>query len=218
VFISLVLLAFSTVGTLIWSRRPENPIGWLFCSGAFLWILGELALEYGVYALITAPGTLPAGTWAAWFGGWVRGIGWFLIVGFLLLLFPNGRLPSPRWRPVLWGAVGYVGFFTVVILLSPASNDTRLAFVRNPLGLKIELIDLLLELVYVTIPLLLVAGAAAVIVRFRRSRGEERQQLKWFAYAVAVMIVCSCSGSRSRWWGSWRPALWCSPSPSWASR
>jgi hypothetical protein len=189
VFISVVLLAFSTVGTLIWSRRPENPIGWLFCSGALLWILGELALEYGVYALITAPGTLPAGTWAAWFGGWVRGIGWFLIVAFLLLLFPNGRLPSPRWRPVLWGAVGYVGFFTVVILLSPASNDTRLAFVRNPLGLEIEIIDLLLELVYVTIPLLLVAGAAAVIVRFRRSRGEERQQLKWFAYAVAVMIV-----------------------------
>ncbi len=189
VFISLVLLAFSTVGALIWSRRPENPIGWLFCSGAFFWILGELALEYGVYALITAPGALPAATWAAWFGGWARGIGWFLIVGFLLLLFPNGRLPSPRWRPVLWGAVGYVGFFTLVILLSPASNDTRLAFVRNPLGLKIEIIDLLLELVYVTIPLLLVAGAAAVTVRFRRSRGEERQQLKWFAYAVAVMIV-----------------------------
>ncbi|MDP9481061.1 MAG: hypothetical protein M3R38_36250, partial [Actinomycetota bacterium] len=60
-FISLVLLAFSTVGALIWSRRPENPIGWLFCFGAFFWIFGELALEYGVYALITAPGTLPAG-------------------------------------------------------------------------------------------------------------------------------------------------------------
>ncbi len=189
VFISLVLLAFSTVGALIGARRPENPIGWLFCSGAFVWILGELALEYGVHALITAPGTLPAGAWAAWFGGWARGIGWFLIVGFLLLLFPNGRLPSPRWRPVLWGAIGYVGFFTVVIWLSPVSNDTRLAFVRNPLGLEIEIINLLVELVYLTIPLLLVAGAAAVIVRFRRSRGDERQQLKWFAYAVAVMVV-----------------------------
>jgi hypothetical protein len=189
VFISLVILAFSTVGALIWSRRPENPIGWLFCSGAFCWILGELALEYGVYALITAPDTLPAGTWATWFGGWARGIGWFLIVGFLLLLFPNGRLPSPRWRPVLWGAVGYVGFFTVVTLLSPVSNDTRLAFARNPLGLEIEIINFLLELVYLTIPLLLVAGAAAVAVRFRRSRGDERQQLKWFAYAVGVMVV-----------------------------
>jgi fumarate reductase subunit C len=189
VFVSLLILAFSTVGALIGSRRPENPIGWLFCSGALAWILGELALEYGVYALITAPGTLPAGTWAAWFGGWARGIGWFLIVAFLLLLFPNGRLPSPRWRPVLWGATGYVGFFTLVIWLSPVSNDTRLAFVRNPLGLKIEVINLLLEILYLTMPLLLVAGAAAVIVRFRRSRGDERQQLKWFAYAVAVMVI-----------------------------
>jgi hypothetical protein len=189
VFVSLVILAFSTVGALIGSRRPENPIGWLFCSGAFAWILGELALEYGVYALITAPGTLPVGVWAAWFGGWARGMGWFLIVAFLLLLFPNGRLPSPRWRPVLWGAVGYVGFFTVVIWLSPVSNDTRLAFVRNPLRLEIEIINFLLELLYLTIPLLLVAGAAAVIVRFRRSGGAERQQLKWFAYAVAVMFI-----------------------------
>ncbi len=188
-FISFVILAFSTVGSLIASRHPGNPIGWLFCSGAFAWILGELALEYAVYALITAPGTLPAGTWAAWFGAWARGIGWFLIVAFLLLLFPNGRLPSPRWRPVLWGAIGYVGFFTVVIWLSPVSNDTRLAFVRNPLGLEIEIITFLLEIVYLTLPLLLVAGAAAVIVRFRRSRGDERQQLKWFAYAVAVMVV-----------------------------
>jgi hypothetical protein len=189
VFVSIVILAFSTVGALIGSRRPENPIGWLFCSGAFAWILGELALEYGVYALITAPGTLPVGVWAAWFGGWARGMGWFLIVAFLLLLFPNGRLPSPRWRPVLWGAVGYVGFFTVVIWLSPVSNDTRLAFVRNPLRLEIEIINFLLELLYLTIPLLLVAGAAAVIVRFRRSGGAERQQLKWFAYAVAVMFI-----------------------------
>ena len=94
--ISLLILAFSTVGALVTSRRPENSIGWIFCSGAFIWILGELALEYGVYALITASGTIPAGAWAAWFGGWARGIGWFLMVVFLLLLFPTGRLPSPR--------------------------------------------------------------------------------------------------------------------------
>ena len=102
-FVSLVILAFSTVGSLVASRRPRNPIGWIFCLGAFLWILGELALEYAVYALITAPGALPAGTWVGWFGGWARGMGWLLIVLFLLLLFPTGRLPSPRWRPVLWG-------------------------------------------------------------------------------------------------------------------
>jgi hypothetical protein len=188
-FVSLVIFAFSTVGALVGSRRPENPIGWLFLSGAFVWILGELALEYGVYALITAPGTLPAGTWVAWFGGWARGVGWFLIVVFLLLLFPTGQLPSPRWRPVLWGAVGYIAFFTLVVWLSPVSADTRLAFVRNPLGMEIGIMNLLVELLYFTIPLLLLAGGTAAIVRFRGSRGDERQQLKWFAYAVTVMVV-----------------------------
>ncbi len=92
--LSLLILAFSTVGALVASRRSENPIGWLFCSGALVWISGELALEYGVYTLITAPGALPAGAWAAWFGTWARGVGWFLIVAFLLLLFPTGRAAS----------------------------------------------------------------------------------------------------------------------------
>ncbi|HZY65547.1 MAG TPA: hypothetical protein VFE21_06685 [Rubrobacteraceae bacterium] len=186
---SLLILAFSTVGTLVVTRRPGNSIGWLFCSGAFIWILGELALEYGVYTLITSPGALPAAEWMVWFGGWARGMGWFLIVVFLLLLFPTGRLPSPRWRPVLWGAVGFVALFTLVSWLSPVSDDFRLAFVRNPLGLELETVELLGEVLYLVLPLVLVASGAAVIVRFRRSSGQERQQIKWFAYAVAVMIV-----------------------------
>jgi hypothetical protein len=151
--------------------------------------LGELTLEYGVYALITAPGALPAGVMMAWFGGWARGMGWLLIVAFLLLLFPNGRLPSSRWRPVLWGIVGYIAFFTLVVWLSPASQDFRLAFVRNPLGLELEIMNLLGGVLYFTLPLLLVVSGAAVIVRFRGSRSDERQQLKWFAYAVGVMVV-----------------------------
>jgi hypothetical protein len=65
VLIALLILAFSTVGALVASRRPENSIGWLFLSGAFVWILGELTLEYGVYALVTAPGALPAGVMMA---------------------------------------------------------------------------------------------------------------------------------------------------------
>jgi hypothetical protein len=104
--LSAVILAFSTVGALVASRRPENPIGWLFCCGALIWGLGELALEYGVYALITTPGALPAGVWAAWFGAWARGMGGFFMVLFLLLLFPTGRLPFQRWRVVVLAAVG----------------------------------------------------------------------------------------------------------------
>jgi hypothetical protein len=187
--LSVVILAFSTVGALVASRRPENPIGWLFCCGAFIWSLGELTLEYGVYALVTAPGLLPAGVWAAWFGAWARGIGGFFTIPFLLLLFPTGRLPTQRWRVVVWAAVGYVGFFTLVNWLSPVSQDFRLSSVRNPLGFDLEIMNLLGGVLYLTLPLLLLASGAAVIVRFRRSRGDERQQIKWFAYAVAAMVA-----------------------------
>src|SRR5215212_914290 len=185
--LSVVILAFSTVGTLVASRRPENPIGWLFCCGAFAWGIGELTLEYGVYALVTAPGALPAGVWAAFFGAWARGIGGFFMVLFLLLLFPTGGLPTRRWRVVVWAALGYVALFTLVSWLSPSSQDLRLSFVRNPMGFDLEVLNLIAGVVYLTLPLPLLASGAAVIVRFRRSRGEERQQIKWFAYAVVVM-------------------------------
>jgi hypothetical protein len=187
--LSVVILAFSTVGALIASRRPENPIGWLFCSGAFIWGLGELTLEYGVYALVTVPGALPAGVWVAWFGAWARGIGGFFMVLFLLLLFPTGRLPTRRWRVVVWAALGYIVLFTLVSWLSPVSQDFRLSSVRNPLGFDLAIMNLLGGVLYLSLPLLLLACGAAVIVRFRRSRGDERQQIKWFAYAVLVMVV-----------------------------
>jgi hypothetical protein len=82
-------------------------------------------------------------------------------------------------------------FFTLAIWLSPESFDLRLAAIaRNPLGLELEIMGLLLGIVVpLTFPLLVVAGGTAVIVRFRRSRGDERQQLKWFAYAVGAMVV-----------------------------
>src|SRR5215210_7882167 len=183
--LSVVILAFSTVGALVASRRPENPIGWLFCCGAFIWSLGELSLEYGVYSLLTAPGALPAGVWAAWFGAWARGIGGFFMVVFLLLLFPTGTLPTRRWRVVVWAAVGYIALFTLVSWLSPVSQDLRLSSVRNPLGFDLEIMELLGGVVYLSLPLPLLASGVAVIVRFRRWRGDEGQKIKWLANAVA---------------------------------
>jgi len=185
----LLILSFSTVGVLVSSHRPGNAIGWLFCSGALIWALGEFSLQYGVHLLAAEAGTSSVVDWATWFGGWARGLGWFLIVSFLLLLFPDGRLPSPRWRPVLWGSAGYVAFFTLAIWLSPVSNDFRLMQADNPLGLDLRSMSLFSEIANLTSPLVLLAGGLAVIFRFRASVGEERQQLKWFAYAVFVMVV-----------------------------
>jgi hypothetical protein len=79
-------------------------------------------------------------------------MGWFLIVVFLLLLFPTGRLPSARWRPVLWGGVGFIFLFTLASWLSPVSNDMRLRFVYNPLGLEGGIGLYLIEAVFLALP------------------------------------------------------------------
>ncbi|HYZ46244.1 MAG TPA: hypothetical protein VE712_01130, partial [Actinomycetota bacterium] len=185
---SILILAFSAVGALVASRRHDNPIGWLFCVGALIWMLGELALEYAIYELTTGS-TLRNAQWGAWFGGWARGLGWFLIVVFLLLLFPNGRLPSPRWRPVLWVAVAFIALFTLGSWLAPTSADVRLTALRNPFVKSSAIGRLIQDMSYMTLPVLVLACGAAPIARFKRSRGEVRQQLKWFAYSVAVMVA-----------------------------
>jgi two-component system NarL family sensor kinase len=191
VFGALVWLAFATVGALIVSRRPENRIGWIFSTGTLLLALGGIALEYGVYTLITAPRSLPGGEWMAWFGGWARTLGFFTLIGFVPLLFPNGKLPSARWRPGAWFAVGYLAAFTVIDMFGPTNEDLRLAFVHNPIGMTItpDLYNALGAIRFLGFAVIAAVGAAAVLVRFRRDRGEEREQLKWFAYAAVLAVV-----------------------------
>jgi hypothetical protein len=193
-FGALILLAFATVGALIASLRPDNRIGWLFCVSALLWALGDFLLEYTTYALITVPGSLPAAALLGTVGDWMRGLGFFLILTFLLLLFPTGHLPSPRWRFLAWFILSLMAAYSLTLLLSPypyVNVDSRLATVRNPLGILVanDLFDALSSF----IPLLLfpsiVACIVAVVLRFRRAQGTERQQVKWFTYGTALSIL-----------------------------
>ena len=189
VFGSLVLLAYATAGALITSRQPRNTIGWLLIASALLSALGDLALEYAVYGLLTRPESVPGPAWAAVIGGSLRSIGFFLTLTFLLLLFPTGRLPSPRWRPLAWITAVTIMAFLAANMLSPdlSSDDTRLTSIASPLGNvpAASAADGLLT----GVSLVLIFGCAigccaAVVVRFRRARGIERQQLKWLVYAA----------------------------------
>ncbi len=195
-FDALILLAFATVGSLVASRRPENPIGWLFCISTLLWALGSLLQEYTTYALITVPGSLQAGALMGIIGHWIGGIGFFLMLTFGLLLFPNGHLPSPRWRFLAWLIAVLLVVYSITFLLSPypyanSVIDPRLTTVRNPIGVgpANDLFDQLGG----DIPLLLfptvIACIVAVFLRYRRARGIERQQLKWFSYGLATSIL-----------------------------
>ncbi len=182
---TILAFTFSVVGGVVASRRPGHPIGWLFCSVGFIGGIRLLSSEYAIHALLAQPGSLPGGPAAAWVSSWV----WVAHVGlmvFLALLFPDGRLPSRRWRPLVWIVVTAVLIGTVALALSPGPID-GLGPVRNPLGVKgMPNFDALLT--GLSYALALVA-TASLILRFRRSRGLQRQQIKWFAYAGAVTAI-----------------------------
>ena len=195
-FGALILLAFATVGSLIASRRPENPIGWLFCISTLLWALGRVLSEYTVYALLTRPGSLPAGALMGVIGHWITSIGFILMLTFLLLLFPTGHLPSPGFRFLAWLIVVLLAAYSIAFLLSPypyanSAIDPRLAAVRNPMGILLanDLLDQLAGVGSLPLFLTILACIVGVFLRFRRVRGVERQQLKWFAYGTTMSIL-----------------------------
>jgi hypothetical protein len=190
----LILLIFITVGAFVASHRPKNPIGWIICAAALIWGLSDLSLEYGVYALITSPGSLPFGVFVSLLGTAGRGFAWFPIITFLLLLFPNGHLPSPRWRPLAWLIVCLLVAYPLTLLLDPTpfiNFDPRLATVQNPLGISgtSALFDLFNTLIILGLFATAIACIASVIIRFRRARGDERQQLKWLAYGTIMSLL-----------------------------
>jgi len=194
VFYDLVLLVFITVGAFIASHRPENAIGWIICAATLIWALSVFALEYGVYSLITAPGSLPFGVFVSLIGAVGRGIGWFLIITFLLLLFPNGHLPSSRWRLLAWLIAGLLVAYPFTLLFDPTpfiNVDPRLVEVQNTLGISgtSALFDHFNTLVNLLLFATAVACIASVIVRFRKARGDERQQLKWLAYGTIMSLL-----------------------------
>jgi hypothetical protein len=182
----VILLTYVTVGALIASRRPANPIGWIFCAAALLVIISVFGVNYAGYALVTSPGSLPGGMMMAWFASWIRDIGFQLIISFLLLYFPDGQLPSQGWRVVAWSAAIGIALSTLLKTVKP--GPMAYTYLNNPLG--IEGADGLLGPLEIVVSYFLLAAIAAciasVVVRFRRAEGDERLQLKWFSYAAAL--------------------------------
>ena len=194
------ILAFSVIGALIASRRPDNPIGWILCGAGLSFALGSLAGEYATYALITEPGSLPGGDIVAWLGTWAWPPGIILVFTYLLLLFPDGRLPSRRWKPVAWLAA--VALLITVIPVAATAWPIRGPVLANigeeaPAGASaafkaaydIQVSGILLTFV------LGIASAASLVIRLRRASGDERAQLKWFAYASAFLVAALIANS-----------------------
>ncbi len=185
----VIILAFTLVGALISSRLPANPIGWICLTIGLILALEAVADGYHVYALQTRPG-LPGGEYMAWLGNWLWAPAIFLTGTFLVLLFPDGRLPSRRWRVVAWSSVAALILIGVTYAFVPGRLDEA-PNVTNPLG--IESVGSILRFVYAWDLLLLLpcfaASALSMVLRFRRSTGEVRQQIKWFAAAAVLQAM-----------------------------
>jgi hypothetical protein len=184
-------IAFAVVGALIVTHRPDNRIGWLFCAGVVFALVPALD-AYALYALAANPSAgLPAATAVAWLVSWIWLVD-FLLVMLVPLLYPTGRLLSPRWRLVLWLTVllTLVGMVANAVRPGPL-KASEVPVAPNPVGIPsaagpVAAIEAIAEVV---VTLLFLAAVASVLLRFRRARGVERQQLKWFAYASLGMVL-----------------------------
>ena len=185
----VAVLAFSVAGALIVGRQPRNPIGWIFGGASLALAFTFLAEEYGTYALYTESGELPGGPEAIWLAAWLFFPGLFSLVTFFFLLFPDGRLPSRRWRPAVWLAAFTMTALALGYAFAPGPIE-EYPQVENPVGIGGDLARVAEGIGWPLLPVAVLVSASALIVRFRRARGEERLQLKWVAAAGVVNAVC----------------------------
>jgi hypothetical protein len=183
----LPFLAFPLVGALIASNRPKNPIGWICLTVGIIWMVVLISTSYGGYGLVVRPGSVPfpeaIGSLGEWI--WVPAVG--LLGTYLILLFPDGRLPSRKWRPLAWLSGAVITLASAGFALSPGPMD-GLPGIRNPFGLEKYpwIADATLG-VMLLLPLCILASALSLVLRFLRSGGEEREQIKWLAFAASLL-------------------------------
>jgi hypothetical protein len=181
----VVNVAVPVTGFVLASRRPENRIGWLFLVAGLGLGLGGFANPYALHALVADPGSLPAGRAFAWLSNWIWAIP-VAMLAFLFLLFPTGRVRSRRWRLAAWFVGGVFALATVWLLIA-ATRLWAHPFAGQA-GTPPGLTALFLLTGFLTSAALLVS-VAGLVVRFAKSSGEERLQLKWCAAAALLLVV-----------------------------
>jgi hypothetical protein len=209
----VIFLIFPLVGALIASRRPRNAIGWILLAEGLLWMFLGLTDYYSLYG-VARPGSVPFPVGVAAVNNfmWVPAVG--LLGTYVFLLFPDGRLPSRRWRPLAWLSGTVIVLVSILVGLSPGPLQ-NLGGIRNPFAL--EGYPWLENVAYIVLPLLplcMVASVLSLVMRYRRSRGEERQQIKWIAFAASfvgllylIAMVCALIFPSEAWFQAGSP-LW----------
>ena len=188
----LGFLTIGITGLAIARRKPENAVGWLYLA---VWLgvglVFAFGAEYGYWATVAHPGA-PGGTFAVWLVNWA----WVPIFGALLtwtfLLFPDGHLPSTRWRPVGWASVVVTVMWSMAFAFeSHDYTDALNRSVPNPYTIRslVPFFDAARIVLSFAFLVLVGCSIASLVVRFRRSHGDERQQVKWLIMAASIFLV-----------------------------
>jgi hypothetical protein len=192
-----VTAPFGVVGLVLAWRRPANPVGWIMLVGAFFFALSEDASYYTVADYGLRHGDLRLGAVALFAQpGWAPGI---VLLGLLVLVFPDGRLPSSRWRWLVraYATAGVLWMAGTVVITAAALINHRTQVDSGGNLLLLRGSDPaagwwnVVQLVF--FPLLAacwLASLAAQALSYRRSFGERRQQLKWLLAGTAAILVC----------------------------
>jgi hypothetical protein len=185
----LPFMAFATVGALILSRRPSNVIGWLCCAIGLAVSFSGFASSAAASSIAADPDRLPVALVLYQVGQAMFLLPLLGLLPLLVLLFPTGRLPSHRWRPVVWALAAGLVLYAASIMLKPGPLGHGLP--ASPLGLESAegLLGLMAAVSGFLFALFVVLVLVSLVLRFRRARGDERQQLKWFTFAAVLLVV-----------------------------
>jgi len=193
----LGMVSAATVGAVLASRRPAHPVGWLLLILGLALNASGVAGAYTAYGLVARPGALPAAHAVARYSPALILMA-LPPLSFILLLTPTGSLPSPRWRWWAWATVAAPVALLVAVAVARGSLDLRYQ-VKNPLDFRgvgggLLVVD---QLTLGVTLLALVVAAGSLVVRFRRARGVERQQLRWVAWAAALVALAAVAALAS---------------------
>ncbi len=188
----LAAVSAATVGVVLASRRPRHPVGWLLLAAGLCLNASGVASAYASYGLLARPGALPGAREVSLYLPAIV-IPFLAVLGFVLLLTPTGSLPSPRWRWWARAAVAAPVVSLLAIVLASPTFDQAARAPDNPFDLTGlgGALQVVYQLAFAVTNLAVVVGAGSLVVRFRRARGTERQQLRWVALAAALTLLGS---------------------------
>lgn len=195
-----LLLPLSTItyvllGVIVINSRPRNPIGWLYLAVGSAYAITGLAAGIAIYgSTLSSNLAINLMRSARWLSNWLWLPANILPTFFLFLVFPDGRLPSPRWRPVAWATGLGLAMVTFGLALHPGPVESW-QIGENPYGLAgaETMLEAFINLGSILLAVGGMGSVLALFLRFRRSRGVEREQMKWLVYAAVIIVLFSAA-------------------------